>query len=56
LAEIHAALGDKDKAFSWLEKAYEQHDSFLVRLKVEPALDALRSDKRFEELLHRMSL
>jgi serine/threonine protein kinase/Tfp pilus assembly protein PilF len=56
LAEIHAALGDRDKAFSWLEKAYEEHDSFLVRLKVEPALDPLRSDKRFGELLHRMSL
>jgi serine/threonine-protein kinase len=56
LAEIHAALGDKDKAFSWLEKAYEEHDSFLVRLKVEPALDPLRSDRRFGELLHRMNL
>jgi eukaryotic-like serine/threonine-protein kinase len=56
LAQIHAALGDKDEAFSWLEKAYQEHDSFLVRLKVEPALDPLRSDKRFEELLHRMSL
>ena len=56
LAEIHAALGDKDQAFSLLEKAYAEHDSFLVRLKVEPALDPLRLDKRFEELLHRMSL
>jgi eukaryotic-like serine/threonine-protein kinase len=56
LAEIHAALGDKDQAFSLLEKAYEEHDSYLVRLKVEPALDPLRSDRRFEALLHRMKL
>lgn len=56
LAEIHAALGEKDQAFSLLEKAYEEHDPFLVRLKVEPALDPLRSDRRFESLLQRMKL
>jgi serine/threonine-protein kinase len=56
LGLVHAALGDKDGAFSWLEKAHEQHDSYLVRLKVEPAMDPLRSDPRFEKLLHRMNL
>jgi hypothetical protein len=51
---IYAALSEKDKAFSWLEKAYAEHDAYLVRLKVDPAMDALRSDPRFEDLLHRM--
>ena len=53
---VHAALGENDKAFWWLEKAYEEHDSYLVRLKVEPAMDPLRSDPRFEKLLHRINL
>jgi serine/threonine protein kinase/Flp pilus assembly protein TadD len=53
---IYAALGDRDKAFQWLEKAYDEHDSYLVRLKVDPAMDPLRSDPRFQELLHRMKL
>jgi len=53
---VYAALGDNDKAFSWLEKAYQEHDSYLVRLKVERVMDPLRSDPRFEKLLSRMNL
>jgi len=53
---VHASLGDKDEAFKWLEKAYEQHDSYLVRLKVEPGMDPLRSDPRLARLLYRMNL
>jgi hypothetical protein len=53
---IYAALGEKDKAFLWLEKAYDEHDSYLVRLKVDPAMDPLRSDPRFQDLLRRMKL
>lgn len=56
LAQIYAALGDKDQAFLSLEKAYAEHDAFLVRLRVEPALDPLRSDQRFQALLQRMNL
>jgi TolB-like protein/tRNA A-37 threonylcarbamoyl transferase component Bud32/Flp pilus assembly protein TadD len=56
LGLIHAALGDKDESFSWLQRAYEQHDSYLVRLKVEPVIDPLRSDSRYRELLRRMNL
>jgi serine/threonine-protein kinase len=56
LALVHASLGEKDKAFLWLEKAYNQHDSYLVRLKVEPTLDPLRNDPRFADLLRRMNL
>ncbi len=53
---IYAALSDNDKAFSWLERAYAEHDAYLVRLKVDPAMDTLRSDPRFGDLLHRMKL
>jgi hypothetical protein len=53
---IYSALGDKDRAFVWLEKAYGEHDSYLVRLKVEPLMDPLRPDPRFTALLRKMNL
>ena len=53
---IHAALDDKNQAFSWLEKAYNEHDAYLTRLKVDDAMDPLRSDPRFAKLRARMGL
>ena len=53
-AIICAGLGEKDKAFDWLEKAYEEH--FIIAIKVNPAFDPLRSDPRFQDLLRRMNL
>ena len=53
-AEIYAALGEKDKAFEWLQKAYEDH--FIMAIRVEPVYDPLRSDPRFADLLRRMNL
>jgi tetratricopeptide (TPR) repeat protein len=50
-ALIYAGLGDKDKAFAWLDKAYEEHSFSLSNLKVEPRFDPLRSDPRFADLL-----
>ncbi|MEK9136753.1 MAG: tetratricopeptide repeat protein, partial [Bacteroidota bacterium] len=44
---VYAGLGVPDSALTWLEKAYDEHDGSLVFLKVEPALDPLRSDPRF---------
>ena len=41
------ALGDKDQAFGWLEKAYLQHSNAMSSLKVEPGFDPLRNDPRF---------
>jgi TolB-like protein/Tfp pilus assembly protein PilF len=52
---IHAALGEKDEAFAWLEKAYEEHSFFLVFLKTEPWFDPLHTDPRFQDLLRRMN-
>jgi TolB-like protein/class 3 adenylate cyclase/Tfp pilus assembly protein PilF len=54
VAIAHVGLGQTDEAFEWLEKAYEMHDTWLVELAVEPALDPLRSDPRFQKLLRRI--
>ena len=56
IASLLAALGEKDQAFVWLDKAYEVHDFILVMLKVEPMFDSLRSDPRFTVLLKRVGL
>ena len=56
LAVIHTALDEKDRAFEWLEKAYSERADHLPYLKVNPRLDPLRADPRFEELLRRMWL
>lgn len=55
-AEIYARLGEKDQAFEWLEKAYEERNAFMVFLKELPDWDSLRSDPRFKDLLQRMRL
>jgi hypothetical protein len=49
----YARLGDKDKAFLWLEKCYADRAG-LYDLKVEPALDSLHSDPRFADLVRRI--
>ena len=56
LALVHAGLGDKDKAFAWLDKAYEERSFGLINLKVEPRFDSLHSDPRFADLLRRIGL
>ncbi|MGA9997264.1 MAG: protein kinase, partial [Pyrinomonadaceae bacterium] len=55
-ALISVGLGEHDKAFEWLEKAYENRDEWLIWLGTEPKLDALRRDPRFAELLSRIGL
>ena len=56
IATIHTALAEKDQAFEWLRRAYEERYSGLVYLKNDPALDGLRSDPRFADLLRRVGL
>ncbi|HET8670970.1 MAG TPA: protein kinase, partial [Candidatus Saccharimonadales bacterium] len=56
IAVIHAGLGEKDQAFAWLEKAYQERHPYLTLLKVEPVFDNLRSDPRFQDLLRRVGL
>ncbi|MGH9364577.1 MAG: protein kinase domain-containing protein [Thermoanaerobaculia bacterium] len=55
-AIVHMGLGDKDQAFAWLDKAYEERSQFLVDLKFIPILDPLRSDPRFADLVRRVGL
>jgi len=52
----YLGLGNKDKALVYLEKAYLQHSNILATLKVEPRMDALRDDARFQDLLQRVHL
>jgi adenylate cyclase len=55
-AIVHAGLGHVDEAFEQLQKAYEEHSSWLAYLAAEPRLDSLRSDPRFGRLLARVGL
>jgi len=56
IAALYARLGEKDQAFAWLERAYEDRDNGMVVLKADPRLEILRSDPRFADLLRRMGL
>ena len=56
LACTHACLGDKDVAFEWLERAFQEHAGFLVWLKVFWDLERLRGDPRFDDLVKRIGI
>lgn len=53
---IYAYLGDTERAFEWLERAYEERSYWMPTLKVHPMVDSLRGDPRFAALLARMRL
>jgi hypothetical protein len=56
IAVVQTGLGNKDEAFQWLEKGFQEKDGNMVYLKVMPIFDNLRSDKRFISLLRKMRL
>ena len=56
IAQVLAWQGQADRAFEWLERAYEQHDAGLNFLKYDPLLRNLRGDPRYTELLKKMKL
>jgi adenylate cyclase len=56
IAEVYAWRGEKDKAFEWLERAYQQQDGGLSRVKGDALLKSLRNDPRFNTLLRKMNL
>jgi tetratricopeptide (TPR) repeat protein len=56
IAGDYALLGEKDKAFEWLEKAFQENEAGVGFLKVDEHFEALRSDPRFQDLLRRIGL
>jgi hypothetical protein len=54
-AQIYGHLGEKDRAFALLEQAYQGRSQGIAVLKVDPRIDALRDDPRFQDLLRRMN-
>ena len=56
LAIAYAGLGERDQAFAWLEKGYEERAFQMQWLNVEPRWDSLRSDPRFKDLVRHIGL
>jgi TolB-like protein/Tfp pilus assembly protein PilF len=54
VAKVHAAGADRDKAFEWLERAYEGGNPDLIELNSEPIFDGLRGEPRFSDLMRRI--
>lgn len=52
-ALLYGELGERDRAIAWLERAFADHDSVLLLVRVHPAFDSLRGDPRLEPLLRR---
>jgi eukaryotic-like serine/threonine-protein kinase len=55
-AGIHIGLGEDDLAIEYLEKSYEEHSHWLIYLHIDPSMDGLRSNPRFQDLLRRIGL
>ncbi len=56
IAVVYTGLGEKEQALAWLEKAYQERSGWLVWMKTDARLDALRSDPRFQQLVKRVGL
>jgi hypothetical protein len=55
-AGIHIGLGENDRAIAYLEKSYEEHSHWPIYLHIDPSMDSLRGDLRFQDLLRRVGL
>jgi predicted Zn-dependent protease len=55
-AGIFVGLGDRDRAMEYLEKSYQEHSHWLMYLHMDPGMDSLRPDPRFQDLLRRVGL
>jgi adenylate cyclase len=56
IADIYAALGDKEAAFEWLDRALDQHSNSCLLLAIDPAFEDFRSDPRFQEAARKIGL
>jgi len=55
-AGIHVGLGENDRAIEYLEKSYEEHSHWLIYLHMDPSMDGLRDNPRFNDVLRRVGL
>jgi eukaryotic-like serine/threonine-protein kinase len=55
-AQLYVTLDQRDRAFEWLDRAYQDRRGWLAYLKIEPMLDGVRDDARFQRMLERMRL
>ena len=56
IAEVYAVRGEKDKAFEWLQIAFDNHDTGTLTLLVDPLLGSLRNDPRYKSFLAKLGL
>ena len=56
IAALYADQGNKDQAFQWLDTAYRERDYWLIGLRTNFLFDPIRSDPRFNEMVHRVGL
>jgi eukaryotic-like serine/threonine-protein kinase len=56
IAQLYGDLGNKDQAFDWLNRAYQEHDTGLVNIRTDYTMDSLRSDPRYAELVRKIGL
>jgi TolB-like protein len=56
VAEVCVRVGDKECAFRWLEKGFEERDDLMINLKVDPVFDGIRSDPRYQDLVRRVGI
>lgn len=54
IAAVHAALGQRERCFHWLARAFQQREALLHFLAVDPRFDRYRDDPRFQDLLRRI--
>ena len=55
-AGIHLGLGEDDRAIDCLEKSFEEHSHWLIYLHIDPSMDSLRDNPRFQDLVRRVGL
>jgi tetratricopeptide (TPR) repeat protein len=56
IASVYVGLKENDRAFDWLERAYEERYELLISIKTMPNFDPIRTDERFSELLKKIGL
>jgi hypothetical protein len=54
IASIYGELGEKERAFDWLQRGYDERDPQVAYLLVDPFMDPLRSDSRFDALVRKL--